>query len=179
MLRGDLQNGIAGPAAAASALPSASTHRRCTNQVPLILPLHGAGDIRRYVRLRGTLGPSVEARKIGRSDGHTSSARRHTSFVWHLLSGRRRHRGSAVNGGRRPSLKETRSAIDGRGCRRTLAGIPRAFPDLSPAGLNCVARTGRRHRTPWGQGQFKITICDLCCASDGMVSVQADLTGVD
>jgi len=46
MLRGDLQNGIAGPAAAASALPSASTHRRCTSQVPLILPLPGAGDIR-------------------------------------------------------------------------------------------------------------------------------------
>ncbi len=50
MLRGDLQNGIAGPAAAASALPSASTHRRCTSQVPLILPLPGAGDIRRYAR---------------------------------------------------------------------------------------------------------------------------------
>jgi hypothetical protein len=53
MLRGDLQNGIAGPAAAASALPPASTHRRCTSQVPLILPLPGAGDIRRSVRFAG------------------------------------------------------------------------------------------------------------------------------
>jgi len=55
MLRGDLQNGIAGPAAAASALPSASTHRRCTSQVPLILPLPGAGDIRLIVMHGNTL----------------------------------------------------------------------------------------------------------------------------
>jgi hypothetical protein len=35
--------------------------------------------------------------------------------AWPLSSDRRRHRGSAVNGGRRPFPEETRSAIDGGG----------------------------------------------------------------
>jgi hypothetical protein len=52
--------------------------------------------------------------------------------AWPLATGRRRHRGSAVNGGRRPFLKETRSAIDGEGGRRTLSG---PSSDLSPAAL--------------------------------------------
>ena len=53
--------------------------------------------------------------------------------AWPLVSDQRRHKGSAVDGGRRPFLAETRSAIDGGGVPpHTQRAKPGPVPGRSP-----------------------------------------------
>ena len=55
--------------------------------------------------------------------------------AWPLFSGRRWHRGSAVNGGRRSFPEETRSAIDGGGVQ---PHTERAIPGSEPGQAYCI-----------------------------------------
>ena len=119
----------------------------CVNCRVLDLELCQADRVGSALQLLDRLGrdgPRCGARGAGRFAGDGPRPVRAGSCLA-SVSGRRRHRGSAVNGGRRPFLEETRSAIDG-------GGVPphteRAIPGPSVSTADSAARRTNSRPSP-------------------------------
>ena len=99
---------------------------------------------------RSPIGSGQSVRKIVRDSRTLQGMARVWSGqapAWPLVSGRRRHRGSAVNGGRSPFPEETRSAIDG-------GGVPPHTERAIPGPKREYASVLSRLPDVWGLGRW-------------------------